>query len=110
MANLGVFQGFQLKLHLKKPYSSFPVSLNTSTMYKGRSHLASSPGPFTRVLRADLDMRLRSRYGLQAPSLDTADSANVKQLGPDCACAVNIAAADRGTYLEKAVFGIIAFV
>ena len=42
--------------------------------------------------------------------LDTADSANFQQLGPIARVQFNIITADRTAYLEKAVFGIIAFV
>ena len=52
----------------------------------------------------------RDRYGLQAPSFRLLIQQTFSGLDPIAHAQLNIAAADRAAYLEKAVFGIIAFV
>ena len=87
MADLGGFIGLKppFRSLVVLTYSSIPVSLNDTTCKRG------------------------DHYGLQAPSFDTADSANIQRLGPDCVCTIKYCGADRAAYFLLVGMLVIVF-
>ena len=90
VADLGGFHRFQLKPPFRSlvvlTYSSIPVSLR-----------------MIRHASAEITMAFKLQV------LDTADSANIQRLGPDCMCAIKYCGADRAAYFLLVGMLVVVF-